>query len=109
MKTRYYSEEEIDVIREFAGKKIAEEIGIMLGRTRDSVLNRASRSKICLRLEGENHRGAKLSNLQAQMVKVLFDAGYNSGEIHKACFDHVSPGCIQGITLGNNRTETETQ
>ena len=70
MKTRYYSEEEIDVIREFAGKKIAEEIGIMLGRTRDSVLNRASRSKICLRLEGENHRGAKLSNLQAQMVKV---------------------------------------
>lgn len=100
---RYYTKEESDIVRQYSGKKTAEEIGMMIGRTRFSVLNYASKNGIGLRQVGQYHCKARLTDLQAQMVGSLYDAGFSSVEIHKSCFSHVSRGCITGITTGNNR------
>lgn len=100
---RYYTEEEHITVKQFAGKKTAEEIGLMIGRTRNSVLNYASKNKITLRQTGQYHCRARLTDMQAQMVGALFDAGFSNVEINKACFPHVSRGCITGITTGANR------
>ena len=39
----------------------------------------------------------------AQMVLALYNAGFSATEIRKACFSHVTLGCITGITTGKNR------
>ena len=104
MKTRrYYTKEEAETVKKYAQTKTALEIGIMIGRTRMSVLNWASVNKVSLRKKGENHNRAVLSNLQAEMVGALNDAGFSATEIKKACFSHVTLGCITGITSGSNR------
>jgi len=99
----YYSEEEEAVIKQYAGKKTAAEIGLMIGRTRHSVLNWACKNNVSLRQVGQYHCKAKLSDMQAQMVTILADAGYTDTEINKACFQHVSRGCISNIMSGSNR------
>lgn len=105
MSRNAYTKVEKATVKEFAGIKTAEEISIILGnnRTRSSVLNYASSKKICLRKIGENHTGAVLSNLQAQIVIALNECGFSDTEIREACFSHVSRGCIYGITSGSNR------
>lgn len=98
-----YTKEDTRLIKQFAGKKTAAEIAIMLGRTRASVLNHASHYNISLRQIGQYASNAVLSDLQAQMVCALDDAGFTDTEINKACFPHVSRGCITNIASGSNR------
>lgn len=98
------STDEHDIIVKFAGKKTSEEIGIMLGIGRRKVQTHATRNKISLRKSGQYHDRAKLTDLQAEMVKALGVAGFSDTEINKACFQHVTRSCISGITTGASRS-----
>lgn len=93
-----YTEEEELTISEFAGIKTAEEIGLMIGRTRPSVLRKAERLGLSLRQIGENHYKSRLSNLQVEMINALFAGGFKSCEIHQAAFNHVAANTIYSIT-----------
>lgn len=105
MKRKYsrMTEEEHAIIAEFAGKKTAEEIGLMLGYDRRKILHYANRNGISLQKKGQYHDRAKLTDLQAEMVKALAKCGFSDTEINKACFRHVTRSCISGITTGASR------
>jgi len=100
-----YTKEHEAVIAKWAGIKTAEEIGIIIGRTRASVLQKAPRLGLSLRLIGENHYKAKLSNLQVEMINALFVGGFKPCEIHQAAFNHVAANTIYSITSCWNRRE----
>lgn len=104
-----FSEEETKLIEKFAGKKTAGEIAIMLGRKRASVLGHAHYKGISLKRVGQYHCRAKLSDLQAEMVKALHAAGFSDTEINKACFQHVTRSCISGITTGMTRANPSSK
>ena len=103
MSRAYYTDSERELVKKYAGIKTAAEIAIMIGRTRNSVLTFAARNKISLMRKGQYHYSAILTDLQASMVMVLSDAGFTDTEINKACFQHVSRGCITNIARGDNR------
>ncbi|PHS61659.1 MAG: hypothetical protein COB12_12020 [Flavobacterium sp.] len=93
-----YTEEEERIIKEFAGVKSTEEIGLMIGRCRIGVLKKAQRMGVSLRVHiGENHFGAILSDLQVEMIRTLSEAGFRGCEIHRAAFDHVADDTIYSI------------
>ena len=96
-------EQDVPMLKKYAGIKTTEEIGVILGRSTCSVASYAAKAGISLKRYGENHRDAKLSNLQVQMLHALSDAGFETGEIRKACFPHVSTGCIYEIKNMNKR------
>jgi hypothetical protein len=100
---KHYSDEEKEIVKKYAQTKTAEEIGLIIGRSRMSVQAWCSVNYVKLRKVGENHNMAVLSNLQSQMVLALYNAGFSATEIRKACFSHVTLGCITGITTGKNR------
>jgi hypothetical protein len=97
--TRYTPVEDA-TLREYAGKKTAEEIGVIIGRPTSSVHSRMHLLRIPGRLLGENHRGSKLSKLQAQMLTALYQAGFTSNEIQKAAFSHVTVTTILNVANG---------
>lgn len=78
------------IVKILAGEKTAEDIGAIIGRSRQGVTRRISVLGLDGRLKGENHAGAKLSNTQVQILHALHDAGFNVSEIHKCCFSHMS-------------------
>lgn len=81
---------EDEFLRESAGKKTAEEIGMILGRPKGGVHHRMKRLGLDGKPRGENHWNSKLSNTQAQMALALKDAGFTVNEIRDAAFNHVS-------------------
>lgn len=91
---RYYTPDEVALIKKYAGTKSASEIAIMLGKDKQSVKGYCSRNKISLIKRGENHHESKLSNLQREMVMALSHAGFSDSEIQQAAFSHVSRSCI---------------
>lgn len=96
----HMSAEDRATIIKYAGTKTGEEIATMLGYKATKVLNYACRNKISLCKSGQYHSNAKLTNLQAEMVKSLSVAGFSDTEINKSCFRHVTRSCITGITRG---------
>ena len=94
-----YTEEEENILKKFAGVKSTEEIAMILGRTKASVAQKAPRMGLSLRTNiGQDHFGAKLSDLQVEMIRVLSEAGFRGCEIHKAAFNHVADDTIYSIT-----------
>ena len=87
---RKWSEYDKIVLKKHAQTKTAYEIGVMLGRTKNAVVQASCRYKIKMEKRGENHRDSKLSNLQVEMLRSLIECGFSTTEIHKACFDHIS-------------------
>ena len=100
-----YTEEQEDTIKQFAGIKTAEEIGLMIGRTKHAIYRKASYMDVSLKKIGEDHYKAKLSNLQVEMINSLFMGGFKSHEIHQAAFNHVAANTIYSITSCWNRRE----
>lgn len=92
MKNRYkrYTTADDATIRKYAGKKTGEEIGIIIGRSRYSVMNRMGFLGVSGRLLGEDHAASKLSNLQVEMLRCLITGGFTACEVHKAMLNHVS-------------------
>ena len=102
-----YTQDEDNALRQYAGKKTAEEIGMIIGRTRNSVHCRLKQIGVSGRLVGENHRCSKLSNLQVEMLVALQQAGFTSYDIHQAAFDHVTITTVRNVTeLRTRQPET---
>lgn len=99
----YYTEEDKRIVRKYAGKKSAEEIGLMINRTPASVRHFAYLNKISLRKSGQYHHQSKLTDLQVEMVKALSKCGFSETEINKSCFRHVTRSCITNIVRGATR------
>lgn len=99
-----YSKAEDDVIREYCGRKTAEEIGLIMGTGRKpcSIMYRATRIGVPLRLSGENHKDSKLSETNAMMIKALFDSGFEQCEILYLLHNHIdiSKSAVQKIGSG---------
>ena len=86
-----------DIIRKYASTKTAEEIGVILGKSERQVRYYAGKKRISLKKTGENHKGAKLSNLQVQMLKALLASGFTASDIHRACFSHVHLSTVSDV------------
>ena len=100
-----YTIEQDAIIKQFASSKTAEEIGMMIGRTKEAIRRRASYMNISLKKIGEDHYKARLSNLQVEMINSLFMGGFKPHEIHQAAFNHVAVNTIYSITSCWNRIE----
>lgn len=98
-----YIEDERSIIRKYAGKKSTHEIAAILGRSYQSIVREAGKMKVSLRLLGEDHYNAKLSNLQVEMIHALYVSGFQIVEIHKAAFNHVSYDTIHAVVHAYNR------
>jgi hypothetical protein len=100
-----YSKEHEAIIAQWAGIKTAEEIGMMIGRTRASVLQKGPRMGFSLRQTGEDHYKAKLSNLQVEMIHALIEGGFRVCEIHQAAFNHVHVNTVHSVVSSWSRVE----
>lgn len=79
-----WTKEEDATLKQFAGIKTASEIAIITGRPKNGVHHRIEKLGLDGRMTGEKHWNAKLSNIQSQMIGVLYDAGFTSNEIYQA-------------------------
>jgi 3-deoxy-D-manno-octulosonate 8-phosphate phosphatase KdsC-like HAD superfamily phosphatase len=91
---RFYTAEEDAILKEYAGKKAASTIAIMIERSTGSIYHRIKKLGLSGKICGEDHHAAKLSNLQTQMILALYQAGFTVTEIHDAAITHVSFGVI---------------
>ena len=91
------------ILKEFASKKTQEEIGIILGRSAQSIANRAYRLKVSMVKKGQNHHDVKLSDMQVEIARALNESGFNACEIHRCCFSHVSLSAVQKIVFFKSR------
>ena len=99
-----YTNSEEAILRKYAGKKSSEEIAVILGRSRYSVLQKAKLSKISLRQIGEDHHKATLSNLQVEIIRSLDESGFSVRDIHEAIFSSKSIDTIRSIVTLWKRT-----
>jgi len=83
MAGKRWTREEDAVLHQLAGVKTSEEIGLILGRTRDGVRHRINKLGLVGYLCGEHHWASKLDNTRAAMVHALFDAGFTTMEVHR--------------------------
>jgi len=87
-----YTEQEIAILRRWAGVKTAAEIATMLGRSVRSVGYKLRDLGLSGQLYGEHHWSAKYADLLIAMVLTLYDAGFTPAEIYntlsRAELDH---------------------
>lgn len=76
-----YNEDDDKILRHFAGKKSALDIGKILGRTRQSVLSRAKKLGINLMLQGEKHHLSKHSEAMVEWVRQMYEEGIPTSAI----------------------------
>lgn len=82
-----WSAEEDALLKQFAGKKTAAELSVIIGRPKNGVHHRIKKLGLNGYLQGEHHKNAKLSAVHAQMIVVLKDAGFTTNEIHSVFND----------------------
>ena len=68
------------ILIEYAQKKTAEEIGIMVGKSAPAVYGKAARMGITLTKTGEAHYKAVVSDVQRLAIQVMRDAGFTASE-----------------------------
>lgn len=98
-----YTPDEVLTIKKHAGVKSTQDIAAILDRSYQSVVRKAGELNISLRLLGEDHYNAKLSNLQVEMIHSLHVCGFKIAEIHKAAFNHVDYNTIHAVVNAYNR------
>jgi predicted transcriptional regulator len=101
MSRRFWTPVEDAQLRKLAGVKTAEEIAMILGRTKSGVHHRVKLLKLNGRLHGEHHWNAKISNVKAAMIGALYDAGFTVNEIATVMGEKVCTVC--DITSGRTR------
>lgn len=102
-----YTRDEDRILRDLAGTKTADEIGLILGRTRHSVHHRINRLGLKGHLHGEHHWNAKVDGLRISMLHTLLDAGFAPSEVHRM-FDQplgLSYKYITQIACGRHRRQ----
>lgn len=70
-----WNECEIKVIRKYAGILTAEDIGLLIGRTKEAVISRASKLHISLQKSGDCHHSRKYSQADEELARQLHAAG----------------------------------
>lgn len=93
-------------IRTNGGKIAVAYMAEHIGCTMNALHNRASKLKVSVRFcKGENHQGAKLSNLQVAMIHTLHSGGFTAREIYEAmCFNlPVTANTVESICYGEAR------
>ena len=98
-----YSHDVRQTIRKRAGTKLTSDIALELGIEPTAVRKLAGVIGVSLRLVGENHNNAKLSNLQVEMINALTVSGFRPCEIHKAAFSHVHRNTVHAVVAAYNR------
>lgn len=101
---RFWGGNERKTLKRLAGTKTAEEIGMILDRTPNAILQMAGKISVSLKKVNENHSGTKMSNLQVEIVRALYEGGFTVLEIHAACFDHVGFSTVKDIVAMRTRT-----
>lgn len=84
MRGQAWTTKEDRLLKQFAGKKTAEELSVIIGRSKHGVHHRINKLGLNGYLRGEYNQNAKLSGTNAQMIQVLYDAGFTANEIQKA-------------------------
>lgn len=89
-------------LREMAGKFPASEIARVIGRSQKAVHYRIKKLQLDGRLYGEAHWSAKITELQARMIKTLRTNGFSNREIKAALGAglEISTSSIQSIGSG---------
>jgi len=103
MSNRHYTVTEIRTIKRFAGVKSTQEIADDLGRSKASVVVQAMKHKVSLRMHGEDHYNAVLSNMHVQMIDALVGCGFTCAEIHINLFPQVSRNTVYAVVQKYNR------
>jgi hypothetical protein len=102
LKTKVWDVDEINIIRKYASTKTADEIGIILGRSRASVAKKAFKMEISMKKKNEHHHFTTYSNLHVAMVHCLLDGGYTPTEV--SAFSDRSRDSIKKIKYELTRT-----
>lgn len=96
MKRRWTRDEE-KVVRELAGRKTAAEIALILDRPVNGVHHRIKKLGLRGHIHGEHHWNAKVTQLQADMIGVLRDAGFTATQIKDEFNLELSKAAIEDI------------
>lgn len=96
-----YSIDEIHYLCRFAGILSTDEIAKKLNRNKKSIITKAAKLKISLRLYGEKHHSAKLTAKDIELIRELKNEGISHAEIARK-FD-VSDGHISRIVYYHTR------
>ncbi|WP_099062546.1 DNA-binding protein [Serratia sp. BW106] len=70
-----WQEYEIKILRKYATSLTAEDIGLLIGRTKEAVISRASKLHISLQKRGDYHHSAKYSQEDIELARQLYSAG----------------------------------
>ncbi len=70
-----WQEYEIKILRKYATSLTAEDIGLLIGRTKEAVISRASKLHISLQKRGDCHHSAKYSQEDIELARQLYSAG----------------------------------
>lgn len=70
-----WQDAEIKIIRKYAASLTAEDIGLLIGRTKEAVISRASKLHISLQKRGDCHHSRKYSQEDAELARQLHAAG----------------------------------
>ncbi|EGK3895015.1 hypothetical protein IPA61_004713 [Escherichia coli] len=81
VRRRRYTVHEDSIIRKYAGKKSASEIGALINRSVNSVTCRCFIKRILLRRYGENNESSKLSDYDVFLITELRNQGVSFTEI----------------------------
>lgn len=81
---RPYSTSEVRLLKVAAGRVPASVLAEVMGRSVGAIRDKIESLNLDGRLRGEAHPAAKLTDLQVQMIGVLTDAGFTSGQILSA-------------------------
>lgn len=105
MNGRAYTFREDCLIRNFAGIKTAEEMGLMLGRTRSSIHHRVKKLGLNGVIHGEHHWASKVDSLKMAMIHTLLDSGFSSSEVHRMFAEplNLSKDYVSQIARGRYR------
>lgn len=78
-----FTPEEDRIVRKYAGKKTAAEIGTILGRPAGGVRSRMKRLGVSGLMHGDAHWAVKVDGLRVSMIHTLLDAGFKPSEVHR--------------------------
>ena len=98
-----YTDSEKSLLKEYAGKLPKKELAAMLKRSEASLQVQARKLEVSLRMVGEDHWNAKLTNLQVQMIDSLVVCGFSCAEIHEGLFPDLSRHTIYAVIAKYNR------
>ena len=100
-----WSAVEDEILKIFVGKKTADDISALLGRSRNGVHNRVRILKLDGVIRGQDHWAAQFKDVQVAMIRALHDAGFAPHEIHKQCFPNLNYNAVLDIINSYTRRE----